>query len=182
MIPYDTEKCILYITDYTENASLMDIRKEDEDQGTEGDNYGYLSRKKRDWPGPWGQLSIQVTLWEPHASFARENVKAGDLVLLTYVHIKPGRGDKIEAAVHEDKRYPNKIHIRVVSPGHDERARELMDRRKEYWNIHGKPSDDPKKTGKKKKNEQKKQEIRTEEGQKTLPAATSQTKKNPNSK
>lgn len=181
MNTFDSEKTILYITDYTENSSLVDFKKDGE-SGVEGDEHNYLSRRKRDWPGPWGQLNMQVTLWEPHASFARERVKEGDLVHLTYVRIKEGRGDGIEAAVHEDRRYPEKVHVRVVSPEYNEQAQELMSRRQAYWKIHGKPSDDPKKAGKKrKKNEQKEKETRIEEGQRTLPAATPQVKKNPNS-
>lgn len=182
---YDSEKTIMYLTDYTSNAGLMDIKKPSGDEpGPEGDEFNYMARKMKDWPGPWGQLTIQVTVWEPHAGFLREKVKAGDLVLLTYVRIKAGRFEGgIEAAVHEDKRYPEKIHVRVVSPEYDERTRALLDRRKEYWRIHGKPSEDPKKAEKKKKNEQKKKkEVRKEEGQKTLTLATSQTKKNPHSK
>lgn len=180
---WDSEKCIMYLTDYTSNAGLMDIKKQDEDeQGPEGDVYNYMACKKKDWPGPWGQLTIQVAIWEPHASFVRESVKAGDLVLLTYVRIKAGRfEDGIEAAVHEDKKYPEKIHVRIISPSYDERSRQLLDRRKEYWSVHGKPSDDPKKAEKKKKSEQKKKEVRKEEGQKNLTVATSQTKKNPHS-
>lgn len=180
---YDCEKTILYFTDYTTNTSLMDIKKDDDDDlGTDGDQYGYISRRKKNWPGPWGQLTIQVTLWEPHAGFARENVREGDLVHLTYVRIKDGRGAGIEAAVHEDRRYPEKIHVRVVSPGYNEHAQELMNRRQAYWKIHGKPSDDPKKAEKKrKKNEQKQKGNRIEEGQKTLPAPSAQIKKNPRS-
>jgi protection-of-telomeres protein 1 len=180
---WDNEKCLLYLTDYTTNSGLMDIKKEGADeQGPEGDEFNYMARKKKDWPGPWGQLTLQVAVWEPHASFVRERVKAGDLVLLTYVRIKAGRFEGgIEAAVHEDKKYPEKLHVRLVSPDYDERTRELLERRKEYWNIHGKPSEDPKKAEKKKKSEQKKKEIRREEGQKTLTVATSQTKKNPHS-
>lgn len=180
MNDWDSEKTILYLTDYTENPSLTDFKKDDE-EGEEGDDFGYMSRRKGNWPGPWGRLTIQVTLWEPHASFAREKVKAGDLVHLTYVRIKEGRGDGIEAAVHEDRRYPEKIHVRVLSPDYNEQAQELMSRRQAYWKIHGKPSDDPKKAEKKKKNEQKQKATRMEEGQKALPAATPQVKKNPNS-
>lgn len=178
---FDSEKTILYITDYTENPSLTDFIKDD-GQGEEGDEYNYLSRRKKDWPGPWGQMNIQVTLWEPHASYAREHVKEGDLVHLTYVRIKEGRGDGIEAAVHEDRRFPEKIHVRVISPDYNEQAQELVSRKQAYWKIHGKPSDDSKKAEKKrKKNEQKQKETRMEEGQKTLPAARPVVKKNPSS-
>ena len=91
MNTYDSNKTLIYLTDYTTNTSLIDIRKDDNESGVEGDEYGYLSRKKQNWPGPWGQLSIQVALWEPHASFAREYVKEGSLVHLTYVHVKDDR-------------------------------------------------------------------------------------------
>lgn len=167
MNTFDSEKCIMYLTDYTSNESLMDIKKDDEDDmGPEGDTYDYLSRRRKNWPGPWGRMTIQVILWEPHATFARVHVKEGQLVLLTYTRIKPGHYSGLEAVVHRDKRYPNKIHVKLIS-NDDDRARDLMERRKEYWKIHGKPSDDPKKSSKK-KNEQKKKEEKVEEGQKEL--------------
>jgi hypothetical protein len=168
MSTHDSEKCLLHLTDYTSNESLTDIRKDGEDElGTEGDTYDYLSRKRKNWPGPWGKMTIQVVLWEPHATFARTHVKEGQLVLLTYTRIKPGNYSGLEAIVHQDKRYPNKVHIQLIS-NEDDRAKELMERRKEYWKVHGKPSDDPKKTARKKKIEQKKKEEKMEEGQKPL--------------
>ncbi|OOQ84938.1 hypothetical protein PEBR_28340 [Penicillium brasilianum] len=176
---YDSEKCIMYLTDYTSNGSLMDIKKDDEDEmGTEGDTYDYLSRRMKNWPGPWGKMTIQVTLWEPHATFARTHVKDGQLVLLTYTRIKHGYNGGIEAAVHQDKQFSNKIHLQIIS-NDDHRARDLMERRKEYWRIHGKPSDDPKKASRKNKNEQKKKEEKIEEGQKplSLPAPGKNTNK-----
>ncbi|KAJ5587067.1 uncharacterized protein N7459_002832 [Penicillium hispanicum] len=175
---FDYEKCLVYITDYTTNESFMNIQKEDDESGTEGDSFGYVTRKKKNWPGPWGQLTLQVTLWEPHAGFAREHVKAGDLVLITYARIKAGRGDGVEAAIHEDRRYPDKIHIRVVSAEYDDRARELMERRKAYWKIHGEPKQELKRNDRQKTNEKKRKEIRPEEGQTTLPAPVSRIKPN----
>ncbi|KAF3385062.1 Protection of telomeres protein 1 [Penicillium rolfsii] len=169
MSTHDSEKCMMHLTDYTSNESLADIRKDGEDEmGTEGDAYDYLARKRKNWPGPWGKMTIQVILWEPHATFAREHVKEGQIVLLTYTRIKPGSYSGLEAIVHQDKRFPDKIHIQLIS-NDDDRAQELMERRKEYWKIHGKPSDDQKKTARKKKNEQKKKkQEKTEEGQKPL--------------
>lgn len=181
MNDFDTEKTTLYITDYTENAALTDFNKDDEvEMGTEGDQFNYMNRRNKSWPGPWGRLTLNVTLWEPHASFARENVKVGDLVHLTYVRIKDGRQGGIEAAVHEDRKYPEKIHVHVIQADFNEQAQELMSRKQEYWKIHEKPGEDPKKaeTKRKKKAGQKK-EPRVEVGQKTLPASTSLVKKNP---
>lgn len=183
MSTHDSEKCFLHLTDYTSNESLTDIKKDGEDDmGTEGDTYDYLSRKRKNWPGPWGKMTIQVVLWEPHATFARGHVKEGQLVLLTYTRIKPGNYSGLEAIVHQDKRYPNKIHIQPIS-NDDDRAKELMERRKEYWKIHGKPSDDPKKTARKKKIEQKKKkEEKIEEGQKPLSLPAPGRTNNPHSK
>ena len=176
---FDYEKCLLYVTDYTANESFINYQDEEEQSGAEGDSFGYITRKKRNWPGPWGQFTLQVTLWEPHAGFAREHVKAGDLVLITYARIKVGRGDCLEAAIHEDRRYPEKIHIRVVPSDYDDRSRKLMDRRKAYWKVHGKPREESR-DGKPKNTEQKKTESRKEEGQTTLPAPIARVKTNRN--
>lgn len=192
MNTFDSDKTLVYLTDYTINTSLMDIKKDDEEDGVEGDAYGYLSRKKKNWPGPWGQLTLQVALWEPHASFAREYVKEGNLLHLTYVHVKDDRSGGLEAAVHRDKRFEDKIHVHVISDDYDERARELLDRRKAYWKIHGKPKvqSDPntnekraeKKSEKQKRSKQKAQEVRREEGQTVLLKPTAQKRPNPNGK
>jgi hypothetical protein len=179
---YDSEKSLMFMTDYTENLQLEDYKKtgeEDDESGPLGDEFGYLTRQRKDWPGPWGHLTIQVTLWEPHATYAREHVSPGDIVLLTYVRIKDGRG--LEASVHEDRAYPKKLHIKVLSGDHDERAQALMKRRAEYWKIHGEPKTDTKNAKKRnKKAQEQKKEAKKEAGQLILPAATG-TKLNPNS-
>ncbi|KAJ5102089.1 hypothetical protein NUU61_004311 [Penicillium alfredii] len=180
---FDSEKCVMYITDYTKNTSLVDYKKQGDEGdtgGSVGDEYNYLSRTKKDWPGPWGQFTMPVTLWEPHAGFAREKVKPNDLVLFTFARIKPGNSGSLEAGVHEDRRFPEKIHVRIVASDYDDRARELFDRRKEYWRIHGKPNADSKKAERrKKKGQEKPKETRTEEGQPPLSVAP-RTKANPN--
>lgn len=175
---YDSEKTILQITDYTSNPSLIDY-KNNNDEGPEGDIYNHLSLNRNNWPGPWGQMVMQVTLWEPHADYARENVKVGDIVLFTYAHVKVRRAsDILEAVVHEDKRYKEKIHVRLCQDGHDERTQELLRRRKEYWDVHGQPSKKPEKANKRKAKEEQKQqqqqkkkkekEAQVEEGQTVL--------------
>ncbi|KAJ5952692.1 uncharacterized protein N7479_011105 [Penicillium vulpinum] len=170
---YDSEKCLLYLTDFTENEELVNYKKpgeEDDESGPEGDRFNYI-QKKKNWPGPWGKLTIQVTLWEPHATYAREHIKPGDITLLTYARIKEGRGG-LEAAVHEDRKYPEKIHLRKVDSDADERVQELMNRRAEYWKIHGEPKTDTKKAKKRNKKVEQKKEAQKEEGQLTMPAAS----------
>lgn len=170
---YDSEKCQLYLTDFTENEELVNYKKpgeDDDESGPEGDRFNYV-QKKQNWPGPWGKLTIQVTLWEPHATYAREHLKAGDIALLTYARIKEGRGG-LEASVHEDRRFPEKIHVRKMNDDSDERVQELMNRRTEYWKIHGEPKPDTKKAKKRNKRVEQKKEARKEEGQLTMPAAS----------
>jgi protection-of-telomeres protein 1 len=177
---FDSEKCLMYLTDYTENALLPHKTKpgEEDDTGTEGDRYNYLGNKN-DWPGPWGRLTIQVTLWEPHAGYTREHITPGDIVLLTYVQIKQARD--LEASVHEDRRYPDKIHVRAFKDHNDDRVRALMDRRAEYWKIHGEPKKVTKKTKKQaKKSQGQKKETRKEEGQQLILPAANRIKLNAN--
>lgn len=186
---FDSEKVILWITDYTPNDSLKEFAKEDEDIGMEGDPHGYLGRKyAKQWPGPWGKMSVQVTLWEPHASYARQNVKPGNIVLLTYVRPKDNGLGEIEFAVSQDRKFPEKVHIQSISPDYDEHARELMKRRKEYWKIHGNPKAEEKQPASPEKHTKKKQVTETkkkdklEEDQLLLPATSSRVKSNENGK
>ncbi|KAJ5178348.1 uncharacterized protein N7500_001047 [Penicillium coprophilum] len=170
---YDSQKCLLYITDFTENEELVNYKKpgdEDDESGPEGDRFNYI-HKSKGWPGPWGQLTLEVTLWEPHATYARDHLKAGDVALLTYARIKECRRG-LEAAVHEDRVYPEKIHVRKVNGSTDERVQELMNRRTEYWKIHGEPKAETKKAKKRNKKVEQKREARKEEGQLTMPAAS----------
>ncbi|KAK9854518.1 hypothetical protein MYU51_003575 [Penicillium brevicompactum] len=186
MKTYDSEKCLLYMTDFTENENLAEYKKPGEDdEGVDGDEYNYMKRKyNNDWPGPWGKHVIEAVLWEPHAKFARESLKTGDIVLLTYVRPKEAR--YLEVAVHEDRKFPDKIHVRICNNHNDEHVQGLMNRRAEYWKIHGEPKKDAKKDAKKtskqaKKAQAQKKEVQKEEGQLTLPTST-RTKKNANVK
>ncbi|KAJ5610981.1 hypothetical protein N7510_007700 [Penicillium lagena] len=183
MNTYDSEKAILQITDYTSNPLLIDY-KSNNDEGPEGDTYNHLSLNRNNWPGPWGQMVMQVTLWEPHASYARENVKVGDILLFTYVHVKMRRAsDILEAVVHEDVRYKEKIHVRLCQGGHDERTQELLRRRKEYWDVHGQPSKKPEKANKRKtKEEQKKQQQKKKKIEKEAQVKEGQTVLQPTSR
>lgn len=173
---YDSEKCMLYITDYTENAQVAGYDKPDK-QGTEGDEFDYLGMKQnftKEWPGPWGKNTLPVTLFDPHAGFARENLKPGDLVLLTYARLRIKGDRNLEGYVHEDRKRPDKIHVRVFRDNNDERVQALMARRSEYWKMHGEPKKDTKKANKQaKKSQAKKSKAPREEGQITLRPSSS---------
>ncbi|KAJ5746336.1 hypothetical protein N7520_011518 [Penicillium odoratum] len=177
---YEPNKSTIWITDYTANECLVDYRKDGE-TGTEGDPNGYLARHQDNWPGPWGQLTMQITLWDPHAKYCQEKVKPGDMVLLSYVRIKTSSNGSLEGAVHQDKKFPDKVHIRLISSDYNEEAKELMARRKAYWEIHGKPKAESKQKKKKQKNQESEKNQSKEEGQKGL-SATSRTVRNPSVK
>ncbi|CAG7930158.1 unnamed protein product [Penicillium olsonii] len=182
---HDSEKCILYLTDYTENEELCDYKKPgDDDQGIEGDPHNYMKRSYDNWPGPWGKRILEATLWDPHAGYARQALKLGDIVLLTYVRPKVSR--YLEIAVHEDRKYPDKIHVQVCNNSKEERVQELLKRRAEYWSVHGEPKKETKTASKQpnkqpKKAQEQKKEARKEEGQLTL-STSNRAKKNANVK
>ena len=161
---YDGDKGTLWVTDYTSNESLPDVEKNDNTVGTEGDRFAYISGKRSDWPGPWGKRTLQVTLWEPHASYVRDKVKANDIVHLGFVRPKYSRQGDLEANVNTDRKFPDKLHIKHVPADYNTHAKELMKRRKEYWSIHGERKETSKPAKKKKSQEQKKTQ-RTEENQ-----------------
>ncbi|KAE8388652.1 telomere-binding alpha subunit central domain protein [Aspergillus alliaceus] len=122
--PRNSDKVLLYISDYTTNKNLQDHTPLDDDP----DTFYYRSRKK--WTGPPGQMSLPVTLWEPHASFARENIKDNDIIILKYVHIKANRHNlTLEASMHS-ARYHN---LRSIDPDRDVNAKELRRRRQDYY-------------------------------------------------
>lgn len=176
----DSEKYLIYVCDYTTNKALLDYGQGD-GRPRLGDEHGHLDSFRKKWTGPKGQMILQVTLWEPHASYAREFLKLNDFVILTNVHVKIGRADqKLEASVHTDRRWPDKIHVDTVDAEEDPRARELLQRKREYWkrnraNLEPRGENDGAGTSKSKKRkierQRKKQEAKVEEGQKSLASA-----------
>ncbi|GFF33223.1 protection of telomeres protein 1 [Aspergillus udagawae] len=130
----DSDKVALYLTDYTTNEGLHNYTI-DANKAREGDEYAYLQHSKKQWQGPAGRMTLQITLWDPHASFAREHLKEGSIVRLRNVHIKRSRieGAPLEAAMHCDRQHPDEMNIRLIDAENDERGRELLRRRKGYW-------------------------------------------------
>ncbi|EEP83007.1 predicted protein [Uncinocarpus reesii 1704] len=128
------EKFIIYVTDYTRNDNLFDYSLSNGD-GRDGDEFSYTSHTKRQWRGPYGRMTLQVTLWEPHSGFARNNVKEDDYVLLRNVHIKLGRSSGVmEGALHTDRQFPSKIDVSLIDGSEpDERVKKLVQRKLEYW-------------------------------------------------
>lgn len=86
---------------------------------------------KRDWPGPYGQVTLDVRLYEPHASWARGNLSKGDFVFLKNVHIRLSPNDLLEGAIHEDRQIPNQIDVHKLS-SHDPAIEEISKRQEAY--------------------------------------------------
>lgn len=125
----------LEVTDYTANEGLFNHVPDSEDDSMDGPSYGYgyASRTKKKWRGPHGKMTLPIALWEPHGNWAHMNIKEGDMVLLTNVHIKKFR-EQLEAAMHPDKTFPSKVHITKMDGDDDDpRLMDLMKRRREYY-------------------------------------------------
>ncbi|GES60098.1 telomere-binding alpha subunit central domain protein [Aspergillus terreus] len=162
----DSYKTLAYVTDYTSNRKLRTYASED-GVGLEGDQYNYQSWKTT-WPGPSGQMTLPVLLWEPHASYARDLLK-GEFVQLTNVRIKE-YDSKFEGVIHTDQ---DNIHIELVDAASNDRAKELLRRKEVYWkqNPKRKAAEEARSASKAKKprNKQRKPaEERREEGQHPL--------------
>jgi protection of telomeres protein 1 len=146
--PFDgVDKVTLYVSDYTENSAFFhytwDGVKDIASRAT-SDPYGYTrpsqddsDKEKDEWVGPYGQKTIQVTCFEPHASFIRSDVSSGCWLRIRNLRIKLGKDlNYLEGFLHEDKGYPGKINIEVLDTENremaDPRFVEAMHRWREY--------------------------------------------------
>ncbi|RAH67637.1 telomere-binding alpha subunit central domain protein [Aspergillus aculeatinus CBS 121060] len=178
--PNDSEKALLYLTDYTSNKDLHDYSPDNGEgsgEGCEGDTFNYQRRFRKKWTGPAGQLSLPVTLWEPHAAYARQHVKEDDIVLLYNVHIKKNRvNGRLEATIHTNRTNPLAANVVVVQPHKDVRAQQLIDRKTAYWESHPrkrKPAEeDNQKAPKKVKSKTRKKEALADGQQPLAPPVT----------
>ncbi|KAF2011373.1 hypothetical protein BU24DRAFT_426448 [Aaosphaeria arxii CBS 175.79] len=157
----------VYLTDYTVNKDLFLY----EDPQQVDDPY---SIPNKNWQGPYGQITMAIRLWDPHATYVNENIQVGDLVRIDDVHIKMSPANKLEGALHVDQRYPDKVKIRKVS--YQAQTAAFMKRKEEYLNSHGKrhteisTDRDPQlsKTAKKKAKAAKERRLKKQEEQKLL--------------
>lgn len=126
----------IYITDYTKNPMLHAHEWGRPGAGGEDDDYDYTGRGRtggnHKWPGPWGQYTLQVTLWDEHAAAARRTVYEGIYLRLQNVRAKRNGDGKLEGALHGDKKFPDRVHLQVIKDMSDQRVREVIQRSKEY--------------------------------------------------
>lgn len=110
----------MYLSDYTYNSDFHNYvwgDGADNEEGRNGDEYGYIKPKAvKDWPGPFGKMTIQLTLFDEHAQFVRECVKTNTWVLLKNVQIKFGKiGGQLEGYMRKDE---GKMNVSIVKlPG-----------------------------------------------------------------
>lgn len=135
----------LYLSDYTSNNLLWNYewgQNDGDGSGREGDSYNYVPRNSgnRQWPGPFGKMTLTVTLWPPHGY---QNVKENDFVHLRNVHIKWSKDAKLEGAMHSDRRYPDKIDVTILKNSEDdERVKDVLRRKREYMKKFQKSSEE----------------------------------------
>jgi protection-of-telomeres protein 1 len=92
----------LYVTDYTKHRDLF-LYTDPNDP----DTMGYSSSSN--WPGPSGQFTIMIHLWDNQADAAREKgIKVGDIVVLQNVHIEYNM-DRMEGGIHTDRDWRDKV-------------------------------------------------------------------------
>lgn len=132
----------IYITDYTENSFLYLYRTPEElaaDGNPDGDSFGYTTNgPKKQWQGPFGQMTLPVRLWYPHADWTRQNIREGEVVLLRNTHIKFSQAGKLEGALHQDMKFPEQVDVRKFhSNPQDSRLDDLKKRKADYESRHG---------------------------------------------
>jgi protection-of-telomeres protein 1 len=130
----------LHVSDYTEHINNYNYHRDLNDLAAEavardGDEFGYSGRSRsktdKSWSGPWGKLTLQLTLFSPHAGYAQDNVREGDWVHVENARIKINSLGNIEAVVHTDQRYLDKITVSVLDEK-DDRTKDARRRKREY--------------------------------------------------
>ncbi|KAJ4413660.1 hypothetical protein N0V82_008389 [Gnomoniopsis sp. IMI 355080] len=141
--PYDMgDKMTLWVSDYTENDSFFLHTRDRMDwadgvPARDGDVYGYTNNRKKPkaslddesskWSGPEGKRSMQLTCWEPHATFILQNVHQGDWVRLRNVQIRYGHNSvNIEGYLRGDREYRDRVYVEIMDTAGD---RETLDQR-----------------------------------------------------
>ena len=128
----------LYFTDYTRHCLVWNYPEPDDEIGyrREGDEYNYIAGNSaiKKWNGPYGQMTLTVTLWGNNAYFGQHNLKENDFVHLRNVHIKYSKDAKVEGVLHSDRRYPDRIDVTLLKNSEDDdRVKDVLRRKRDYW-------------------------------------------------
>ncbi|KEF55515.1 uncharacterized protein A1O9_08265 [Exophiala aquamarina CBS 119918] len=130
----------LYITDYTSHPQLYNYTYGCDEDGQDGDEFGYIEHKVKSWPGPWGTMTMNVTLWDANHYYAVDNVRVGGLVYLRNVHISlDSDGKKLEGKCHGEKDHPTRVNVkRWKANSEDQLMKDLLSRKQTYEAKHPK--------------------------------------------
>ncbi|TVY14105.1 Protection of telomeres protein 1 [Lachnellula arida] len=130
---YDSprEGLSVYLSDYTQNSHFYNHEWNKIPDG--GDEYGYRKKKPQKesdkWPGPYGKMTIQLTLYDVHAEYVREEVKVGQWVLMKNVQMKFGNmGGYLEGVLRGDRgKAEESVKVEVVEQGQDQTDPRLIE-------------------------------------------------------
>lgn len=126
----------LFITDYTTNVLLHNYEWGGGGKGgesyREGDEYNYLPQRSKNWPGPFGKLTLMVSLMSPHSYFATSNVRENDFVFLRNVRIKQSSSRTLQGSLWQDQRYPDRVDVSVVTDKSHHRVKDILRRKLDY--------------------------------------------------
>jgi protection-of-telomeres protein 1 len=126
----------LSITDYTSHPLLYDYHYGGDEDGRDGDQFGYIKDDLKLWPGPWGTMTMSVTLWDAHHYFAVSSIKEGDFVYLRNIRIGLDRSEsRLEGRCNGDKQHPSKVNVelrKAKDANQDELVKNLLRRKREY--------------------------------------------------
>lgn len=114
----------VYVTDYSTNELFYNQTKPGSvDEGTVDDPYGYLAGKMpkpmktedgKDWQGPIGKMSLQITAFDQQGQYFLDYVKPKDWVKLSNVQIRFAMNGHLEGKLRNDRMYPDKMHIQPL--------------------------------------------------------------------
>lgn len=113
-------KATLYVSDYTENEHFHLQTWQGLVERQAGDPWGYTSTQNissnRNWHGPDGKRSMQITVYPPHANVLLDDaVAVGTWLHLRNVQIKYGSDRQFyEGFLREDSKYPTKVNATVI--------------------------------------------------------------------
>ncbi|KAJ8069370.1 hypothetical protein OCU04_003024 [Sclerotinia nivalis] len=118
----------VYLTDYTAHPNFYNYILPElsnvTTEGRDGDDYGYIKAKPRDeakeWKGPFGKMTIQLTLFDSHADFIKEKVKEGQWLRLTNVQFVVGKAGLLEGKLRGDRgAFEGKVQVEIMKQSED---------------------------------------------------------------
>lgn len=83
------------------------------------------------WSGPYRKMTIQCSLWDSTAMFARNKLYDGEIVHVSNLLTRLNRDGILEGVVHGDKQYPDKVFITIPSKNNSY-VKELIARKSLY--------------------------------------------------